>query len=143
LVGGLRLGPKNVFLQMGRYRESIEICDVGWNTSSDHNCLLLKIDCLQHLGDLDKAILEAQNLMRLRPDLVNPRDIEVLMKLKAEISVKDYYKILGVPRNATLKQINSKFRQMSLIYHPGNYNLFLLWFSMVAGRKKSLWQATG
>ena len=31
---------------------------------------------------------------------------------------KDYYKILGVPRNATIKQIKKKFRQLAKIYHP-------------------------
>jgi hypothetical protein len=31
---------------------------------------------------------------------------------------KDYYKVLGVPRNATIKQIKKKFRQLAKIYHP-------------------------
>lgn len=31
---------------------------------------------------------------------------------------RDYYEVLGVPRNATEEQIRSAYRQQALKYHP-------------------------
>jgi DnaJ-class molecular chaperone len=36
----------------------------------------------------------------------------------AKESGQDFYKILGVPRNATPKQIKKAYRKLSLKYHP-------------------------
>jgi curved DNA-binding protein CbpA len=33
---------------------------------------------------------------------------------------KNYYRILGVPKNASMEDIKSAYRKMSLKYHPKN-----------------------
>jgi preprotein translocase subunit Sec63 len=35
-----------------------------------------------------------------------------------ELLAKDYYEILGVPRDATQHQIKKAYRRLSLQYHP-------------------------
>lgn len=42
----------------------------------------------------------------------------VLLPLCAAAEDPDYYKVLGVPRDATAKQIKKAFRDLSLKYHP-------------------------
>ena len=42
----------------------------------------------------------------------------VLVECKNKGGDRDYYKILGVSRSATTKQIRKAFRDLSLKYHP-------------------------
>ena len=35
--------------------------------------------------------------------------------------MKDHYKILGVPRTATQKEIKKQYRKQAQIYHPDKY----------------------
>ena len=45
---------------------------------------------------------------------------------KAEAAVKqskqkDYYKVLGIPRNAKIKQIKKAYREQALMWHPDKH----------------------
>jgi DnaJ family protein C protein 3 len=46
------------------------------------------------------------------------RKAEALLKRSA---MKDYYKILGVPRTATTKEIKKAFRKNAQEFHPDKY----------------------
>lgn len=37
---------------------------------------------------------------------------------------KDYYKVLGIPKDATVDDIKKAYRKRALLHHPGNQ---LLW----------------
>jgi DnaJ-domain-containing protein 1 len=38
--------------------------------------------------------------------------------LAVVVAAKDYYKILGVPRNASEREIKKSFRKLAMKYHP-------------------------
>lgn len=38
---------------------------------------------------------------------------------------KDYYKVLGVEKNATEDEIKKAYRKRALMHHPGNLSLWL------------------
>lgn len=63
-----------------------------------------------------KAVLEANpEDSSLRKDIRNAE-----MELKKS-KRKDYYKILGVDKNASENEIKKAYRKMAIIHHPGTY----------------------
>jgi preprotein translocase subunit Sec63 len=42
----------------------------------------------------------------------------VVLCITETLASKDFYKILGVPRDASQQQIKKAYRQLSLTYHP-------------------------
>lgn len=47
----------------------------------------------------------------------------VVFCITETLADKDYYKILGVPRDASQQQIKKAYRQLSLTYHPDKVSL--------------------
>lgn len=43
---------------------------------------------------------------------------------------KDYYKILGVSKDASTEDIKKAYRKRALVHHPGNYIFFALLFQL-------------
>mmetsp|Transcript_1756 Transcript_1756/g.2520 ORF Transcript_1756/g.2520 Transcript_1756/m.2520 type:complete len:514 (+) Transcript_1756:137-1678(+) len=86
------------------------------------------VDGLIALGDAQIAadkFQDAVNTFRKANDFEpNARQKETAQKLKkAEIALKqskekNYYKILGIPRNAKKKDIKSAYRELALKWHP-------------------------
>jgi DnaJ family protein C protein 3 len=69
---------------------------------------------------------EAIRILRRADEIVNgnPEIQEGIRKAEAALKQskqKDYYKILGVPRNAKLKDIKKAYREMALLWHPDKH----------------------
>ena len=59
--------------------------------------------------------------------------VVLLLATSVALAAKDYYKVLGVPRTATTKQIKKAARKLQVKYHPdknvrGFVFLFFLFF---------------
>lgn len=79
-------------------------------------------DALVDKSEFDEAI---KVLRRGDEVLGGNQDIqEAIRKVEAALKQskqKDYYKILGVSRNAKLKEIKKSYREMALIWHPDKH----------------------
>lgn len=53
--------------------------------------------------------------------LLNDAKLELKKSLR-----KDYYKILGVNKNATTEDIKKAYRKRALVHHPGDLYLILI-----------------
>ncbi|KAI8627560.1 DnaJ domain-containing protein [Xylariaceae sp. FL1651] len=70
--------------------------------------------------DYDACIATLKKASEVRPDknnLINPLMQKAQVELKRS-KTKDYYKILGVPKDADERQIKSAYRKMSKQHHP-------------------------
>ncbi len=63
-----------------------------------------------------------------RHDKNNPEYRQALQQAKLELKKskrKDYYKILGVGKDANEEEIKKAYRKRALVHHPGNFQVHL------------------
>ena len=68
-------------------------------------------------GPVDKPTVKMDNFLQRRGILTN-HSIGICRAVNKEMPQKDYYKILGVSRNADPKGIRDAFRKLAKKYHP-------------------------
>mmetsp|Transcript_8374 Transcript_8374/g.11908 ORF Transcript_8374/g.11908 Transcript_8374/m.11908 type:complete len:502 (+) Transcript_8374:63-1568(+) len=87
------------------------------------SCLAMEID---RVTNCEMAVRDYEKALELSKSQVQNRDIS--KKLRAATTElnkakrKDLYKILGVPRNATLADIKKKYRKLALKWHPDRHS---------------------
>lgn len=82
--------------------------------------LLYKAKQLQGSEDYEAAVRLLEKAKEVKPDkqdLVNPLLREAQIELQRS-KTKDYYKVLGVSRDADERQIKSAYRKMTKQHHP-------------------------
>jgi len=67
------------------------------------------------VNDFRKALEVDENFQRAKEGL------ETAQKRQKQASKRDYYKILGVKRNARKKEINKAYRKLAQKWHPDNF----------------------
>jgi DnaJ family protein C protein 7 len=71
------------------------------------------------LDNHEEALRDFQSAQQLNPTAFNVQDKIKHAKIKArEAGRKDYYKILGLEKNATDADIKKAYRKLALKWHP-------------------------
>ncbi|KAG5892978.1 hypothetical protein JTB14_015022 [Gonioctena quinquepunctata] len=91
------------YSRLTKTREAIADCTAALNLDETYlKALLRRAKCYMDLGEYDEAI----------------RDYEKICKKSKR---KDYYKILGVERNAGEEAIKKAYRKRALVHHPDRH----------------------
>ena len=76
------------------------------------------------LGNHDECIEDLQKAKEIDPNYSNIDDLlHSAEKRKKQASKRDYYKILGVKRNAKKKEIKKAYRTIAAKWHPDNFQV--------------------
>ncbi|KAK4306351.1 hypothetical protein Pmani_021809 [Petrolisthes manimaculis] len=78
-----------------------------------------------HIADemFDEAVNDYQKALNIDENLQRAKEgLERAQKLKKQASKRDYYKILGVRRNANKKEISKAYRALAQKWHPDHYS---------------------
>ncbi|KAL2151539.1 hypothetical protein VTH82DRAFT_6637 [Thermothelomyces myriococcoides] len=102
-------------------KKAKEYCDES--LKYDENALYGLLYRAKHLMDaeeFDESVNTLRKAAEAHPgkdDIISPlmREAQVLLKRSKN---KDYYKVLGVPRDADERQIKSAYRKLSKLHHP-------------------------
>ena len=107
------------YTKMKKHADAIKAVDRAIEFEESIEALFQKTDAFIEWEKFDEAVRTAH-----RATEVKPEDNSVREKLKkAEIALKqsktkNYYKILGVARNADKKEIKKAYKEQALIWHP-------------------------
>lgn len=109
-----------VFSKLNRYTQSIQDCDSALAIDPNFSkAILRKADNLMKMEKYEEAVREYEKAASIDP---SNRDVKrQLRDAKFELKKaqrKDYYKILGVDKNAGESEIKKAYRKMALRYHP-------------------------
>merc|ERR1712137_1019589 len=77
----------------------------------------------QKLGNWNEAIADFTHVLQKQPNNHRMRQkIQGVQNAKKIAERKDYYKILGVSRDASSRQVKTSFRKLALQWHPDKHS---------------------
>eukprot|EP00299_Pterocystis_sp_00344_P018302 c9144_g1_i1.p1 GENE.c9144_g1_i1~~c9144_g1_i1.p1 ORF type:complete len:616 (+),score=134.83 c9144_g1_i1:63-1910(+) len=110
--------------KMKKFKEAADLCSKVLEIDNNHlDALLERGDARVALEDYDKAIRDFETAFNTRDG--RTRDVEQKLqnakRLLKQSKMKDYYKILGVSRTASDREIKASYRKLALQWHPDKH----------------------
>lgn len=108
------------FVKLKEYTRAIDDCDQALRLEPSYtNARKTKATALGESGNWDEAVKELKSIQEL-----DPNDAGIAKEVrKAELELKkskrkDYYKILGIEKDATENEIKKAYRKQAALKHP-------------------------
>ncbi|MES1921266.1 DnaJ subfamily C member 3, variant 2 [Bonamia ostreae] len=105
------------------FEKAVEACSVALTFDADNfEALKLRGSAYMETEDFERAAMDFK-----KAHSIDPSDQEVIRKYRAAqqkqkaAEMKDYYKIMGIPRNADKDTIKKAYRKNALKWHPDKW----------------------
>lgn len=108
--------------KLNKLEEAIEDCTAAINLDEGYiKAYLRRAKCYQSLEKHEEAVRDYEKVAKLDRSQEHKRLLhEAKIQLKRS-KRKDYYKILGVNKNASDDEIKKSYRKMALVHHPDRH----------------------
>ena len=105
---------------MKLYDEAVADCDAAIKLDPSYTkARRTRAKAVGQAGNWEEAVRELKSLFELNPqDTSLPKEIRNAELELRKSKRKDYYKILGIEKDATEHQIKKAYRQMAIKWHP-------------------------
>uniref|UniRef100_A0A336LLD5 CSON011110 protein n=1 Tax=Culicoides sonorensis TaxID=179676 RepID=A0A336LLD5_CULSO len=105
-----------------QYTEAIRHCREALDIYKDPQVLCDRAEAYLGSDSYDDAIHDYQAAIEIDENLQRAKDgIERAKKMQKQAEKRDYYKILGVKRNANKQEIIKAYRKAAQKWHPDNF----------------------
>uniref|UniRef100_A0A2P2HY47 DnaJ homolog subfamily C member 3-like n=1 Tax=Hirondellea gigas TaxID=1518452 RepID=A0A2P2HY47_9CRUS len=109
--------------EIGEVMEAKVSCDKALAHSEDPRIYCERAELHITNDDFDKASEDFQSALKFDENYQRAKEgLQKVQKLKKQASKRDYYKILGVKRSATKKEISKAYRSMAQKWHPDRFD---------------------
>ncbi|CAB3399337.1 unnamed protein product [Caenorhabditis bovis] len=110
--------------EAGHIVEAINQCTEILNEDpSDADILCERAEAYILEEEFDSAIEDYQKATEVNPEHREAKEgLENAKRLKTQAGKRDYYKILGVKRNASKRDITKAYRKLAQKWHPDNFS---------------------
>lgn len=110
-------------MKAGASAKAIGVCSEVLEVEPDNvNVLCDRADAYVDSDQLDDALRDFKRALELSEELRRAREgVQRVEKLIKQAGKRDYYKILGVRRNANKREIMKAYRKLAQKWHPDNF----------------------
>ncbi|XP_077987688.1 dnaJ homolog subfamily C member 3-like [Glandiceps talaboti] len=104
-------------------KEAIEICsEILESNEEDLDALIDRAEAFIANEQYEEAVNDYQKAKNIEDNQRTKEGYDRAQKLLKQSKKRDYYKILGVPRNANKRQITKAYRKLAQQWHPDGYS---------------------
>lgn len=110
------------YMEQGKTAESISSCNKALEINKDADVLCDRAEAHINFDMFDDAIRDYSEALEIHEDFQRAKEgIQKAQNLQKQSEKRDYYKILGVGRKATKKEIVKAYRKAAQQWHPDNF----------------------
>ena len=104
--------------------ETRKACDEALRITEEPRILCDRAEAYLAEDMFDEAVNDYRRALELDENFQRAKEgIETAKKRQKQASKRDYYKILGVRRNANKREVNKAYRKLAQKWHPDNFQV--------------------
>lgn len=111
-----------VLCRLTKTKEAVEDCTAALNLDTNYlKALLRRAKCYMDLGEYEDAVRDYEKVCKLNRSRESKKLLQDAKIALKQSNRKDYYKILGVGRDASDDEIKKAYRKRALVHHPDRH----------------------